>query len=135
MTKDRCGVCGGNGTCIKRNFKAAGKVDIVWGIKDLDRSNVDRNDPMDTNLGLLPNPFLRNSSSAIGSPIYDEKFDLASPEAQLHILHVCQSASANLMLVKITGLEKSAAASCFIYHFKEYVELRVSGSFVRILSL
>ena len=86
------------------------EVQVAWGLKGMDLS------------GTSPwNP------DAMGKVIYDEEFDMSSPEAQQHVYDVCQNAKSAPCSAKgcINGkLIRNGEAKCFIEEFKTWLEAK-----------
>lgn len=84
------------------------EVQVAWGLKSMDLS------------GTSPwNP------DAMGEVIYDEDFDMSSPQAQQHVYDVCQNAKSATCSAKgcIGGmLIRNEEADCFIQEFKDWLE-------------
>jgi hypothetical protein len=94
-------VCGGNNACIPPapSNRAQVPIYVLWGIKGLDRSSADNNDPF---------------AEFKGDPIYDMNFDISSTEAQQHLLDFCEATLAN------NRLASADASRCFIKDFAKH---------------
>lgn len=83
-------------------------VNIVWGLKGMDLSGTDRWNPED-----------------IGTVVYEDSFDMSSPEAQLHAYKVCQdvkNATCFAEACENGKLIRHGEARCFIDDFKLALE-------------
>lgn len=70
----------------------------MWGISGINRDGTSRYDMAD-----------------YGTPVWDDTFDLSSPEAQLYLLQTCEEVRASSLLADIDN-----NGYCFISDYKDW---------------